>query len=440
MKKKKQKKKQKRMLTFQVGLLAINVIVVMFISIFIYVTTKTILYNYDAREFLDGVVAIPWRPFDKIWQCALLLLALILSFVIREFVLPGNNRVIIASLSFDMAAIFGILYLQDFNYNGILLLVFANIIFNMKSGKGRFFFIILAIISFLMADNEMLGVNYRFYSIDSYIRYYNSGTQQYLFGFYRILESLNIILFVSCCMHVITEQKNTIDEVNTLYTQLEQANEQLHEYASMTEKVTETRERNRLAREIHDSIGHVLTGIAAGLDACIALIDNAPEKTKEQLEVISNVTREGIKEVRRSVNELRPDALERFSLEFAIQKMISDMTSASEQKIYFASEVSNLKFDEDEEMAIYRVIQEGITNAIRHGKADKIWIVIKKEQSDILLQIRDNGIGCENIKSGFGTRHIRERIGMLGGKVTFDGSNGFVIDARIPIRWGEMYD
>ena len=91
-------------------------------------------------------------------------------------------------------------------------------------------------------------------------------------------------------------------------------------------------------------------------------------------------------------------------------------------------------------MAIYRGIQEGITNAIRHGKADKIWIVIKKEQSDIVLQIRDNGTGCENIKSGFGTRHIKERIGMLGGKVTFDGSNGFVIDARIPIRWGETYD
>lgn len=434
------KKKQKRMLTFQVGLLAINVIVVMFISIFIYVTTRTILYNYDARKFLDGVVAIPWRPFDKIWQCALLLLVLVVSFVIREFVLPENNRVIITSLACDMAAIFGILFLQNFNYNGILLLVFANIIFNLKSGKGRFFFIILAIISFLLADNEMLNVNYHFYSIDAYIHYYNSGTQQYLFGLYRILESLNIILFVSCCMHVITEQKNTIDEVNTLYAQLEQANEQLHEYASMTEKVTETRERNRLAREIHDSIGHVLTGISAGLDACIALIDIAPEKTKEQLEVISNVTREGIKEVRRSVNELRPDALERFSLEFAIQKMISDMTSASEQKIYFASEVSNLKFDEDEEMAIYRVIQEGITNAIRHGKADKIWIVIKKEQSDIVLQIRDNGTGCENIKSGFGTRHIKERIGMLGGKVTFDGSNGFVIDARIPIRWGETYD
>ena len=241
-------------------------------------------------------------------------------------------------------------------------------------------------------------------------------------------------------MTVITEQNNTIDEVNALYAQLEQANSQLHEYAAMSEKVAETRERNRLAREIHDTIGHVLTGISAGLDACVALIDVSPEKTKQQLEVISNVTREGIKEVRRSVNELRPDALERFSLEYAIQKMISDMTSVSDCKVYFASEVSNMKFDEDEEMAIYRVIQESITNAIRHGEADKIWIAMKHQESEILLQIRDNGKGCDHIKSGFGTRHIKERIGMLGGKVTFDGSKGFLVEARIPIRWGETYD
>ena len=102
--------------------------------------------------------------------------------------------------------------------------------------------------------------------------------------------------------------------------------------------------------------------------------------------------------------------------------------------------VANLKFDEDEEMAIYRVIQESMTNAIRHGKADKIWITIKKDSSDVILQIRDNGIGCKEIKSGFGTRHIKERIGMLGGKVTFDGNKGFTVEARIPIRWGETYD
>ena len=99
-----------------------------------------------------------------------------------------------------------------------------------------------------------------------------------------------------------------------------------------------------------------------------------------------------------------------------------------------------LKFDEDEEMAIYRVIQESITNAVRHGEATTIWITIKRQNSVLQLQIRDNGKGCKEIKNGFGTKHIRERIGMLGGTVAFDGSHGFVVNAEIPIRWGETYD
>ena len=165
-----------------------------------------------------------------------------------------------------------------------------------------------------------MNVNSRLYELDDYFHYYDAGVQQWLLGLYKVLESLNIILFVGCCMQVITEQNRTIREVNELYAELERANEQLLEYASMSEKVAETRERNRLAREIHDTIGHVLTGIAAGLDACTALIDVSPDKTKQQLAAISNVAREGIKDVRRSVSELRPDSLERFSLEYAIQK------------------------------------------------------------------------------------------------------------------------
>lgn len=434
--------KKKRMFAIQGGLLLINIIVVMFISVFIYMTTNRILDNYDAREFIDGVVSIPGKPADLIWKCMIFLLILMISFVIREGSVssPNHSRVVSVTLMVDAAAILAILMIQNFNYNGIILLVFANVMFNMRSSRTRWIVIAIAIFSFLIADNEMLIMNYRLFNLDDYINYYDAGTRQTLIGIFRILESLNIIVFVSFCIQIITDKNNTIDEVNSLYQELEKANVQLMEYAAMSEKMAQTKERNRLAREIHDTLGHALTGISAGIDACMAIIDIAPDKTKQQLEVISDVTRNSIKEVRRSMNELRPDALERFSLQYAIQKMITDMTALSNQKVYFTSEVKNLKFDEDEEMAIYRVIQESITNAIRHGEADTIWISIKKDMADIILMIKDNGKGCTNIVNGFGTRHIKERIEMLGGKVSFDGNNGFVVEARIPIRWGENYD
>ena len=92
----------------------------------------------------------------------------------------------------------------------------------------------------------------------------------------------------------------------------------------MTERMAQTRERNRLAREIHDTLGHTLTGIVTGLDACMALVDVSPEQTRKQLSLLSKVGREGIRDIRRSVNELRPDSLERLSLEVAIRKMVTD--------------------------------------------------------------------------------------------------------------------
>ena len=251
---------------------------------------------------------------------------------------------------------------------------------------------------------------------------------------------MNVILFVAYCVNIINEQQGNIDEIHGLNEKLHDVNEQLQKYSLMAEKMAETRERNRLAREIHDTLGHTLTGISAGIDACIAIISISPEQTKKQLELISKVTRDGIKDIRRSVSELRPDALDRFSLEFAINKMVTDINAVSETRVYFDCRVSNLKFGEDEENAIYRVVQEGITNAIRHGQAKEIWVTMKMEKEDILIQIKDNGIGCKEMKSGFGTKHMKERIRMLNGAVTFDGSDGFIVNARIPIRRGETYD
>ena len=310
----------------------------------------------------------------------------------------------------------------------------------MKNGKSRYILAAVAIGSFILADYELLSISYRLYSIQDYIAFYSASKQQYFLSVYNIFISLNVILFVAYCVNIINEQQGNIDEIHGLNEKLHDVNEQLQKYSLMAEKMAETRERNRLAREIHDTLGHTLTGISAGIDACIAIISISPEQTKKQLELISKVTRDGIKDIRRSVSELRPDALDRFSLEFAINKMVTDINAVSETRVYFDCRVSNLKFGEDEENAIYRVVQEGITNAIRHGQAKEIWVTMKMEKEDILIQIKDNGIGCKEMKSGFGTKHMKERIRMLNGAVTFDGSDGFIVNARIPIRRGETYD
>ena len=377
-------------------MLFLNWVTVMAVTGFILATTNNIRESYTARDFIDGVEAIPWRPGAIFAACALLMAALSLSFVMRDVVHFKDGRLEAGSLFFDFAVSIGIVYLLNFNYNGILLWVFANVIFYTKKSSGQFLFMLLGVLSFVGTDYGLASVNYSLYDIQDYIACYDLGRQSYILGIYNVLTSLNMVLFIIFCAFVIQEQRGTIQQVNELYEELQRANEKLQKYAAMKEKMGQTKERNRLAREIHDTLGHTLTGISAGIDACIATIDIAPDKTKGQLEVISGVTREGIQEVRRSVSRLRPDALERLSLESAIRKLVEDNNALMDTKVFFDCQAQPLRFCEDEENAIYRVIQESLTNAMRHGKATRVDIRMWRKDGDVRLTIQDNGIGMRS--------------------------------------------
>ena len=113
----------RRVRILQLGILALNVVSVMGLSIFIYATIENIRRSYVAREFLSGVQAIVWYPYRNIWLCALLLALLAGSMFVRDRLFPDNSKVILFSLVADFAICFAIIILLNFNYNGILLLV-----------------------------------------------------------------------------------------------------------------------------------------------------------------------------------------------------------------------------------------------------------------------------------------------------------------------------
>lgn len=425
---------------FQFALMALNIIAVGLISGFVYFTTEQIRYRYVARNFLEGVDVVPHNPQATFVVCIILMIFLCITFVIRRILKDKHSGLVMATLIFDLIVTSAVISLLDFNYNGLILLVFANVIYYIKERKFKITLVALAILGYLVADYDFLALRFKLFNVRDYIQYYSASRQQYFLSIFNIIVSLNIILFIIYCVYTINTQRNTIEKVNNLYRELQSANEQLKEYANMSERMAQTKERNRLAREIHDTLGHTLTSIAAGLDACITMVDDYPEATRKQLELLAKVSRDGLTDVRRSVSELAPDSIERLRLDVAIRKMITDMSQTSGAQIYFETDDTKLRFDADEENAVYRVIQESVTNAIRHGNAGKIWISLKKKDSDIILIIKDNGCGCDEIKGGFGTKHIKERIEMLKGTVSFNGQDGFTVTAVIPIRWGEMYD
>ncbi len=256
----------------------------------------------------------------------------------------------------------------------------------------------------------------------------------------NLFTTLNVIFFVVYTILLLREQMDEKDKINSLNEQLQEANRELEMYAAESEKLAQTRERNRLAREIHDTLGHTLTGIIAGIDAASAVADVSPEMLKQYLSLVSDVARQGMTDVRRSVNELRPNVLEQSDLLSTINKMISQMTVASKAEITLDNKAGRLSFREDEEEVIYRIIQESITNSIRHGKASVVMIGITREYNILTIEINDNGIGAKNIEPGFGITHMKERLDMLGGEIRVDGSDGFNVVAKIPIRWGTEND
>lgn len=425
---------------FFFGMLNLNLIIILFIA---GVMTAG-LYGYaeenTAISFLQQVHSMPMAPW-KIPVTVLLLYGSLVLFLCME---AENSFLVYIKSGLEIIVSLFLIYVLNFSYTGILLLILADITRRFPKMKWKFTAIGIVCGVYLLADYNLFSGRYHITSFDTYLIYYRSDVRSILLAVRNILNSLNILIFIIYMILLMRDQmseKERIlqlnEQLNHANEELQQANRQMEEYSKESVKNAQTRERNRLAREIHDTLGHTLTGIITGLDACVTLIDLAPEAVKEQLTVIADVARNGMTDVRRSVKALRPDALEKMELEKALVQMMEESKRASNIEIDYCCTAPLTHFNKDEEEIIYRIVQESITNAIRHGKADKILIAISMEYNVINIWIKDNGIGCTHIEKGFGLHHMEERLSMLHGSLNCFDDNGFVLEASIPIRWGE---
>ena len=393
-----------------------------------------------AHEFLKGVTAVPVAPWKVCEGLFLLYLSLLCLFQIKE----EGKLLFCCRTVLELFIGLLICYLLNFSYSGIFLLVLADVACRLADAKWKFAVIGFIGLSYLFADFYLIPDMWKTASLESCLLYYQGDIRTLLYGIRNVMVSLNLLFFIAYILFLIREQideKERIVELNAQLhetnLQLQQANEQLEAYAEESVRNAETRERNRLAREIHDTLGHTLTGIIAGLDACTMLIDVAPDAVKQQIADIADVARKGMTDVRRSVKALRPDALEKLELSKALTEMIDETSRSTKTEILYTCNVALKGFNPDEEEIIYRIVQESITNAIRHGKANRIVITMEKEYQTLTITIQDNGIGCKDIQKGFGLHHMEERLSMLQGSLRCNGDNGFFLEAKIPIRWGE---
>jgi len=427
----------------RITLFIINFLVIVFMSIVSSNTIGLICENYMAREFIEKLKSVPTVAWKMPVFSMMFLLLLSLSVIIREIYFKKNQFALHIFCIFDILLCIGIMVYLNMDYNGILFIAIANIVTYIDGKKRKSLFILAIIIIYVSLDYNILSIKINLFNINDYLQYYTSLQRLYFFSIKNILNSTNEIIFIVFMIQIIQSGKDENKKISELYSKLYKSSEkleviniQLQDYARKSQETAKIKERNRLAREIHDTIGHTLTGIATGLEACIALSEINISKMKLQMIKISELARSGLLDVRRSMNELRPDALERYSLIAAISKLSKDINECTNTKVEIQIVGQVYKMGADEEETVYRIVQEGITNAVRHGAASEIIVTLEFSKNNLQIKIEDDGIGAEEIQEGFGLRHIRERVEMLGGEVSFggNGAEGFIIFTDLPIR------
>ena len=417
---------------WMMGLL--NLIIVLFLAVSIVLTQYRIAYTQEARRFLPELIVMPESPAIRVLAvagCCLVIGAAVCAK--RDPSVQNTGWFSVLSLLEIFMALL-LMVRMDMAYNGIVLFIFADILFYVKRSWDRLAVVVLAFLCYLAGNYELATLVFPMNSFETWVSFYDYGMERLFFGMRTFCEIANMVLFISYTILLLLADRKENERIVSLNEQLQRANEQLHAFAEEKEQMGETRERNRLAREIHDTLGHILTGISVGVDAASVLMDVSPDAAKQQLETIGDMARKGLNDVRRSVRKLKPDALERMSLENAIYQMTEEMSRGTNTKIYFVSYMDHLEFEPDIEETVYRIVQESTTNAIRHGKATEIWIRVSEKNGEMIWMISDNGRGCGTVEEGFGLRHMRERVELAGGTLFYEGAFGFTVIARIPIR------
>ena len=421
---------------------ALNFSILAFYSLICVTTTFRICESLGAQDFLNSVRQIPRYPWQMPVQSLSLYALLCGVSYFKSFHSIERLPFRVAIFVVEVALCAGIIVSVNFYYNGVALLVLADLVHYIRGNKMRLCIIVILSLLFAFGRYEIVEQFTRGIAFGAYLDFYNPMTQSWFTGLESLMVCLNILLFVLYMILLFISQKDENARIRKLNEQLNQANDQLRDYAENMERMAQMRERNRLAREIHDTLGHTLTGIIMGTDAGLALFDVAPEESKKRMQIVAQSARDGLTDVRRSIKALRPDALERSTLAQALEGLVENFRLTTSAQIAYFQEAEEWKLDPDEEDVLYRVVQEGLTNAVRHGRAERIEIRITRTGDSVTVSVRDNGTGCGTLEEGFGLRHMRERLEMLGGTLAFgnlekdaeDGYTGFFITVCLTVR------
>ncbi|MBC2728987.1 sensor histidine kinase [Desulfosporosinus sp.] len=256
-------------------------------------------------------------------------------------------------------------------------------------------------------------------------------------GQMQFLGIAEILLYGFAFILVLSERRQREQRLayEKLSKELEYVNLLLNESIALSEKLASQAERRRIASEIHDSLGHNLTGLILTLQAGKKLMNHNLEASMTHWDKALQVSRIALNSVRELVSEKRESYFD-FDLCSHLNEMAFEAQSLTGLQIDIDIKPQELFLTSKENFNLYRIFQEAITNTLRHANADHVQITISGNQDSVTFSYYDNGVGTNNLQRGNGLNGMKERITQLGGDISFlsQKEKGFKISGHLDRR------
>jgi signal transduction histidine kinase len=333
---------------------------------------------------------------------------------------PSFDRYFIWLISFDFAIIasFGFIFADITDFSFIMFGILAFVFFTKSSDKK-----VLRIFICLFF------VTWGFITYFTFLK-----TNQ----FHSVGTIINIMFVVFCALvgRLIRKLNLAQEKVALQYEQLSVAHEQLRSYSKQVEELTVIQERNQIAREIHDTVGHKMTALLVQLQLTREFMNLDLEKGKQTIQNCEGLAREALEEIRTSVRTLHEDDGLNHTFMTSLQKLLKDFSQLTSMEISFEIDGDPSTTPTSIQPAITRIIQETLTNSKRHGNATECHIDLSCKPDFVTLRIRDNGKGVSKIDPSFGLINMRERVIEHGGSILYESKDGqgFIVKVEFPLR------
>jgi signal transduction histidine kinase len=256
-----------------------------------------------------------------------------------------------------------------------------------------------------------------------------------------VLQGVMMLLVGYVTATLVSVQREQRSALAEAYARQAEANEQLQQYATTLEELSISRERNRLARELHDTLAHSLSALTVQLEAVSALWNTRPERARRLLDQASETARTGLAESRRALQALRASPLQDLGLILAVQELAEAAAKRSGAQLGLSLPERLTPCPSPiVEQGIYRIAQETLENIIRHAGARTIRISLEQTSTEMTLAIADDGQGVDldaleiagaDADDRFGIRGMKERAALIGGRLEISSQAGQGTSVRL---------